>query len=438
MMKMLWSTLARQGTDMPYVESSPAVATATIDRAGATAAQKAPRSLPWRSIITQASLMWLGSRFILVAATFFALALLPHAPAPADPNASLSLHELAAAWQRHDAFWYLRIAQGGYQTEQMTAFFPLYPLLIWLVAFVTGGHWLAASLIVSNLGALGVFIAIGALGAYELGEKNAWRTILFTMAYPLAFFLAAPLTESLFLTLAALCLLSMRRGYWWWAAGLAFLAGLTRPTGAILVLPLLWEYGRQHGWWRRDFWRGGAWRKALQMTTFAELAALVAAVPLAIGALALVAWVRFGHPLLVLNSHSIYWVRHKAPIWETLFHATGYMLAHPLSFEQALAAADVVPVLVAIVLVVAMARRLPLAYTLYMLGLLYLTVSTPVTNKPVLIESSGRFLIVSIPIVLGLARWARQRPWLEYLIVYGGFTLQTIFLAFFLMNGWLV
>ncbi len=433
--------VSKFGGLLPLRDGSGSVAAAVMDEAsGQTSERTAPArpSAPWRAIATQAALMWLASRAIFAVVTYCALLLVPNAQL-ADGNPSLSVADLVLAWRRHDTYWYLGIAQQGYVDPQQTAFFPLYPLLIRLTTGLIGPHWTVAALLVSNVAALGAFIGLGFLAFNEQGTDGAWRTIQVTMAYPLAFFLAAPMTESLFIALATFGLFFARRGRWMYAALFVFLAGLARPTAAILVLPLLWEYGRQHGWWRRAFWRAGAWRAALRPRTLSEVAALLGAVPLAFGFFVAVIWVRFGHPLLILNSHRIYWNRTKAPIWQTLYSEAHYLLTTPpLSFQEALGLVDGLPVIIIGLLLVFMVRRLPFAFTLYMLGLLYLTVSTPTSNSPIGIESAGRFMVAAIPAFMLLAEWMKTRPWLQYLLVGGGFSVQAVLAVFFLFNGWIV
>ena len=69
------------------------------------------------------------------------------------------------------------------------------------------------------------------------------RTLRLVAAYPMAFFLAAAYTEGIFLAFAIFCLYFLRRGFWYGAAICAFCATLTRFTGIVLLLPMIWEYG---------------------------------------------------------------------------------------------------------------------------------------------------------------------------------------------------
>lgn len=418
-----------------------------------------PHALPWRAIILEASAMWFVTRIALVVFTYFAatvLVKLPYAAVGAPPQGgayTFSPHLLLHLWDRWDALWYVNIAQQGYFTGEATAFFPLYPLLIHLVALVLGPtHTLLAAMIVSNVGVLAVFIGMGLLATQELGRADAPRAIRVTAAYPLAFFMAAAYTESVFVALAVFALLFARRGAWRWAALCAFLAALTRPTGAILIAPLLWEFARQQygslfSTSVRD-WR--TWPSIFlhalvdlprRPASLVTLALLVGAVPFAIVVYAAYLGLRFGHPLIFLHAQTIYWHRTGQPIWKTLIDAVVYFVKTPgWSYWQARQLIDLAPVLVFGALTLLTIRRTPFAFTLYMLGLLYLAVATPIDTVPhtVTLVSSGRFLVAAAPIFLLLTHWGRSRPWLDMLLVGGGFLLQGFLATYFLANHWLV
>lgn len=98
-----------------------------------------------------------------------------------------------------DGVHYLRLAQEGYANLQFTqAFFPLYPILIRLVSYMTFDNYLVAALLISNA----AFLA-GLLLFYKLVEKNfdektaLWSTILL-LSFPTSFYFGAVYTEGLF------------------------------------------------------------------------------------------------------------------------------------------------------------------------------------------------------------------------------------------------
>jgi hypothetical protein len=404
-----------------------------------SASDAASRSLGWPVIALQAAAMWLATRVALLLFTYFAplflAGLTHHASQPLPPRT------LLLQWQRWDALWYIGIAQHGYVTAQATAFFPLYPLLIRAMTLVIGTHWITASLLVANLGALGGFVGIGLLAAHELGtEDAAWPAIRVMAAYPLAFFLAAPYTEGLFLAAASFSLLAMRRGRWPWATACAALALLTRPTGLILVLPLLWEFGAQHGWWQRAAWRWGTWRERGRLLSLARAGLIVASIAAAGGLYMLFLWHQFGDGLLFLHAEHHYW-RHQ-PIVAVAAHpqpaAPQAIQAMAWTYDQARSLVDLGPVLIFGALTVAGMRRLPVSLTLYMLALLALIVSSPRPDRLGFFVSAGRYLIAAVPAFLLLGRWAARRPWLDILLVSAGFLMQAVFALFFLAGGWMV
>src|SRR5947207_2884234 len=59
--------------------------------------------------------------------------------------------------------------------------------------------------------------------------------------------------------------------------------------------------------------------------------------------------------------------------------------------------AEVTAVLLFAALTVIAVRRQPLSFTLFMVGLLYLSVASPITTGPYYLQSAGRFLLAAVP-----------------------------------------
>lgn len=428
------------------------------------------RALAWTRVLAEAFWMWLATRLALAV---FTLAVVVIAPgARAHGFSQVSPRTLLYAWKQWDGYWYTEIARQGYWNWKTTAFFPLYPTLIRATSFVVEQHWLLIAMVISNLAALGAFAGVALLAANEQGGVRAADRVLFVFAaYPLAFFLAAPYTEGLFVACAAFTLLFARRAMWPWAALTAFLAALTRPTSAVLFLPLIWEFGRAHGWWRaisaalepprrhggtrlaelravaraqgarlRDALRArgavGAldWRAALNFTL------IVAAIPAGFGVYMSYLWLRYGHPLLFLHAQRYFWGRVDMPLWVSIPQAIKQFVSLPfLSYYQARDLVDYVPLVAFTLITLVMIRRQPFAFTLYTAGLLYLTVASPIvgTRDPEMFQSAGRFLLAAVPVFLALGAWTRRRPALAMLLVGGGFMLQAALAAYYLTGGWL-
>ncbi|HEX6798545.1 MAG TPA: hypothetical protein VF116_12620 [Ktedonobacterales bacterium] len=409
------------------------------DDTPATGSQPRP-DIAWRAVARRAAGIWLATRAALLAITYYAVTYLhgtANGPAGHDtPILSLSPDTYLNAWLQWDVHWYLRVGLNGYAGDPAgAAFFPLYPILIRGVSFVVGAdHALFAAMLLSNLAALAAFIGLGLLVSHEAGFETATRSIRLLAAYPLAFFLAAGYGDSLFIALAVFALLFARRGQWWWAAGCALLAGFTRITALILIAPLLWEYGRQHDWWRNGAWR--TWLR--QPRAIAELLALAAAVPASIGIFAFYLWRLFGDPLMIPHIEGQIWTHRRTLPWNTLIMAVRDFFAAPFgSMGEAHMLFDLMPVLAFGAITLALLRRMPVAYTLYMIGLIGLSLASPIIvgNEPLL--SVGRYMMAAIPMFLVLGTWTR-RSWLDTLLVTAGFGVQAILLMQFFAHSWIV
>ena len=401
----------------------------------------------WRPIVWQAAAMWLVTRIAYVAFTYFALVL------NLDPTTStfrqVPVATLLQSWQHFDANWYLGIAADGYRSPQPTAFFPLYPALIHAATWIVGAqNALPAAMVIANLGTLGAFIAIALLAAGESQTAVAgWVAVRVFAAYPLAFFLTAPYTEGIFVAFAAATLFSARRAAWRWAAAFAFLAALTRPTGLALILPLFYEYGRRHDWWRRETWQalqtsGGRRDLRARLTrvtpaTLADLTLAVGAVPAAIAAYSAYCFWRFRNPVMWVSVQGSFWGHRRIPIWVTLWHGTLNVLTPGVTDAQARAAINLIPVLAFAVITLVAVRRSPLMLTLYTLGVIYLSLASPVVTNGSYVTSDGRYMIAAVPVFLILAQWSERRPWLDLLLVSGGFLVQAMLALVFLHNGYI-
>jgi hypothetical protein len=294
---------------------------------------------------------------------------------------------------------------------------------------------MAVAMLISNAFALAAFVGLALLAAHEYGLEAAPPALRALAAYPLAFFLVAAYADTVSLAFIVFCLLCARRGAWFGAAACAFLASLTRPTGVILILPMLWEFGRQHGWWARATWRQAMAATARDGRALAALLAIALAVPEALGLYAAFCWLRFGDPLSFLHAQSWYWHRTTLGPLGGLGLLLDTAWRNPWFFLQARTLIDVAPVLLVAALTLASVRRLPVAFTLYMLGMLALEISAPIVYPGVGIlpfVSVGRHMLLAVPIFLLLGHWAARRPWLDLLLVAAGFTLQGIFFIAFL------
>nr|WSX50699.1 mannosyltransferase family protein [Streptomyces sp. NBC_00974] len=165
---------------------------------------------------------------------------------------------LGESW---DSVWYLRIAEYGYGRTQMypdigslqsdSAFFPLYPVLIRCAWAVLPGSLAAAALVVAWIAAGAAAVGVYRVGERLLGARGGVLLVALWAVLPHALMLTLAYTEALLAAFAAWALYALLRGRWGWAAGLAVLAGLTRPTGiavaAAVVVAAAYEICRRRG-----------------------------------------------------------------------------------------------------------------------------------------------------------------------------------------------
>lgn len=164
-----------------------------------------------------------------------------------------------ASW-RWDAGWYHAIAKEGYylsEGQSSVGFFPLYPLLLRGISFLTSDNQIYWGGVLLNHVLFFSALIVVWLYSYKFGGRRvAKRTVLFLSIFPASFFFSAVYSESFYLLLATATLLLIQSNRFGNAAILGFFASLTRPTGLWLIIPYVINAWRLHsmlhnGWIRR-------------------------------------------------------------------------------------------------------------------------------------------------------------------------------------------
>ncbi|HKG17863.1 MAG TPA: mannosyltransferase family protein [Solirubrobacteraceae bacterium] len=336
---------------------------------------------------------------------------------------------LVAPAARWDSAWYLAIAAGGYGDDPArTAFFPLYPLLVRALggpADVLGagvGAYLVAGVLVSLLALAAGLAVVHRLAALELGAADAGLTTTLVALFPTAYAFSAVYSESLFLALSAGALYAGRLGRWRWAGVLAALASATRSTGVLLVVPLalLYLYGprgdrpappaQRSRWQPRHAVRG-------------DLGWLTLA-PAGLGAYLVYLAVTTGDPAAPFRVGGLWYREFAGPfgaVWEGAVAALAgarqlasgsraHIYFQPAGGDPFFVAlhnlGDFAFLVFAVVAIVGVLRRLPLAYGAWALCAVALPLSLPVGPEP--LASLPRYLAVVFPLHMWLALWARR------------------------------
>ncbi len=153
------------------------------------------------------------------------------------------------AW---DASWYTEIARSGYGSAPDGAirFFALFPAIAAVVDIVAPWSVAATLLMIAWISTLFGLRRLGELARVEFGVAIARRSTWCLALWPaaIALYLAYPTGLTVLSTAAAL--LALRQSRWGAVAGWAALAALARPTGVLLVVPIVWTLAteRPRGW----------------------------------------------------------------------------------------------------------------------------------------------------------------------------------------------
>ncbi|MFN2452575.1 MAG: hypothetical protein ABR541_09510 [Candidatus Dormibacteria bacterium] len=208
-----------------------------------------------------------------------------HSFSPGFPGAE----EIRAAFTQWDAQAYLHLARQGYPSsgEEMryNGFLPGYPGLVALVAVVVRDPLVAGLLVSAGFG----FVALvwcGRLVAAERSRADGRFAIWLLALWPLAFFLSAVYSESVFIACAAIALVQARHGSRAVACAAAAAACTVRVPGLALLAPLAIEQVRRHGWRPDGGWLG------------------ILVVPLPLVGFGLALWLRTGDALAYFHAQA--------------------------------------------------------------------------------------------------------------------------------------
>ncbi len=257
--------------------------------------------------------MFITSRILLIVLIFLTQLFLP--PGPNAKVARIKEHGggLLDTLTQSDGVWYRGIAEHGYQAQAdgkaplSTAFFPFYPILIRAGTW-SGLDYQLASVFISNLALLGAAILFSR--TVQLEYKNeiiARHSVAFLMFGAPSFFFSAGQAEGIFLFFSIAAFAAALRQKWLWASLAGICLSATRPTGFLIVLPLLVEYLAQ---WRQA---GGSIKSLIRARVF-----WLALVPVGAAFYVLYCQVMFGDGLAYAHAQSsVAWDRGFTMPWQT-------------------------------------------------------------------------------------------------------------------------
>jgi hypothetical protein len=332
---------------------------------------------------------------------------------------------MAASVFRWDAVGYVRIAVHGYTGPRSTVLFPLYPLLIRVVAIVVGSPVVAGVLI--SLVAFTVGLAlVHRIASEEIGRRAGDATVLLLAFAPFSFVFSAVYTESLLLACMAGAFHLARRGRFVLACITAAAATLTHVQGILLVAPLAVLY-----------WRSRDPRTGLRRLWSPKLTALTLP-PVALAGFFVYAHMRgwgwlapitnqnaayaartlVGPPIVLLES-----VKDAVTGISQSYHGIAAVTGGPFApgFQNLI---YLVVFAITILALVSALRRLPNEYALFAVLAILICASSAVAMEP--LKGFDRYMLPIFPLWIGAAAWLQERRLMPIVL-----TITTVLLVFY-------
>ena len=309
---------------------------------------------------------------------------------------------LRGLWVRSDANSYIGIAERWYVTEGdprfHIVFFPFYPLLAGGLNLILQNGF-ASCLVISNLSAMAAGCFAYELFALDYRRRDALRAVKFLFLLPAAFFLNAPMTESLFILLSLASLYFARKRSFLLSCILAAFAGFTRSLGALLLLPIAIEMA----YWLGEKQKAGEGKPAQTVKTLLQL--LI--VPLGLAAYLAINYALTGDALKFMEYQREHWNQGFGFFWNSAAYQTAYLQNAVAAGDGRMALGLYLPNLLcsfgALALMIPAVKRIRPAYSAYFMA--YFAVAIGATW----LLSAPRYLTAAFPLALSLMLLSRRR-----------------------------
>ncbi len=276
-------------------------------------------------------------------------------------------YALLGVWERFDTLWYIHIAQSGYDRPDALVFYPLYPLLI----AVSHLPPLVAALLISTVSSFLFAWGFQKLVMLDYLPAVGGRALVLYLVWPAGFMLFAGYPESLLLCCVVWAIYFARSGSAVGTVLMALLAGATKPTGALVFVPIAFIAIRESKW----------------RVLAASLAAACAPVAMAL-------WSNASGRMAAQQVYATYWGTTIGPPWQTFWFA----LVVPTPFGGLN--------MLALCLVMLFAFLGRLEYSFFAASVLWVVLSKQ--TMP-LLESTSRYVMLIFPAFMNAGRVSESR-----------------------------
>ncbi len=297
---------------------------------------------------------------------------------------------LLSTWYRWDTIHYLEIADFGYDFDLVnTVWPPLFPFVIKVLGFFIKPSILSAIIGSNIFFILGIFLLF-ILVEELFDEKISQNTIFYLLIFPTSFFLIAPYSESLFLTLSVTVFLLVRKKKWLWAGVISAFAALCRVQGIILVVPIVVEL-------IRDYYKDRNFRYLLKNS----LSCIYA--PFAYGIYSL--YVYFGlHANWPWETLSLYWGQRFALPWEGFYYTISSLMGYIKNIDYSPTIVKILNILLplfSVYLLFKVRKKIPISFSIYSWIMLFIIICKVDYNDSLV--SVIRYLLTVFPIFIAFA-----------------------------------
>jgi len=359
----------------------------------------APRRPSWSGMVARATASWQQLRWTLAVYAGSRALLLILAVA----DSALKHRSFVSELTNWDGFWYLKLATSGYPTHvphvySTLGFFPLYSMVMWLVAHVLFCSYTLAGLLISGIGGFVATVLVQRLCTTWWGERNGRRAVLFFCAFPGSVVFSMVYSEGLLIPLAAGCLIALERRRWLLAGILAGLATAVGPDAVAIVVACavasLLEL-RRRGWRDREAQRS-------------LLAPLLS--PFGLCAFGAFLWAWDGTPLACFRAQSYAWGERSDPL--ALYHQAKTLASeisfshfdyHAIDLNLVAGLLGAVLLVIGVVLLLRAPHRPPASAIAWALGIGFLAVTSEYTPP------NPRLLITAFPALLVIGCYLKDR-----------------------------
>jgi len=320
-------------------------------------------------------------------------------------------------WSHWDAPHFMSVVRDGYVATGRRAlwivFPPAYPFLVKAVALVLRSP-IVSALVVSFVASVLAAWFLYRLVRIDADHEQAWRAVVLLFAFPTAYFLAAPYTESLYL-LAATAAMYYARTDRYPRAGIAGAVATATRIPGIVIAPSLAIEALTSG------------SKLVKKLFWCAVTGAGTAIFLGVN------WIVHRNPLYFLKVESgPPWFQHAVPPWVSLVNAFE-QLAHLIPREPHTAYwtlfARLGAAVFAVVVLILGRKRLRPADQFFAWGsLVFFLAASRLISLP-------RYLLPVFPLYMVLADRTRSRR-VFFALVIGGFAMQLFLFGRYSQGSW--